>query len=100
MKRALLALTAAMMLLASQTGCQLTRQNAACGSCRGGCPTCGNGNVYGSRDAPGFLDMMHAKHAQARNAPAGPQTPTYGYPYYTSRGPRDFLVDNPPSIGR
>lgn len=22
-----------------------------------------------------------------------------GYPYYTVRGPRDFLVDNPPSIG-
>jgi len=22
------------------------------------------------------------------------------YPYYTLRGPRDFLVDNPPSIGR
>ncbi len=21
------------------------------------------------------------------------------YPYYTTRGPRDFLVDNPPSIG-
>lgn len=23
-----------------------------------------------------------------------------GYPYYTVRGPRDFLMDNPPSIGR
>lgn len=22
------------------------------------------------------------------------------YPYYTIRGPRDFLLDNPPSIGR
>jgi hypothetical protein len=22
------------------------------------------------------------------------------YPYYTTRGPRDFLVDNPPTIGR
>jgi hypothetical protein len=29
----------------------------------------------------------------------GPQTATYGYPYYTSRAPRDFLMDNPPSIG-
>lgn len=23
----------------------------------------------------------------------GPLTPTYAYPYYTTRGPRDFLVD-------
>ncbi len=98
MKRALLALTAAMMLLASQTGCQLT-QSAACGRCNGGCPNCGNGYVYGSRDAPGFFDMVHAKKA-ARRAAAGPQTPTYSYPYYTTRGPRDFLADNPPSIGR
>ena len=29
----------------------------------------------------------------------GPASPTYGYPYYTVRGPRDFLMDNPPSIG-
>ena len=25
--------------------------------------------------------------------------PQYAYPYYTTRGPRDFLRDNPPSIG-
>jgi hypothetical protein len=25
--------------------------------------------------------------------------PTYAYPYYTTRGPRDFLMDNPPTIG-
>ncbi len=25
--------------------------------------------------------------------------PQYAYPYYTTRGPRDFLQDNPPSIG-
>jgi hypothetical protein len=29
----------------------------------------------------------------------GPVTPTYVYPYYTTRGPRDFLNPNPPSIG-
>ncbi len=29
----------------------------------------------------------------------GPITPTYAYPYYTTRGPRDFLMNNPPSIG-
>lgn len=25
--------------------------------------------------------------------------PAYAYPYYTTRGPRDFLMKNPPSIG-
>jgi hypothetical protein len=30
---------------------------------------------------------------------AGGQAPTYAYPYYTTRAPRDFLMDNPPSIG-
>jgi hypothetical protein len=25
--------------------------------------------------------------------------PSYAYPYYTTRGPRDFLMANPPSIG-
>ena len=29
----------------------------------------------------------------------GPSTGTVTYPYYTNRGPRDFLADNPPSIG-
>lgn len=33
--------------------------------------------------------------------PFGPsaQAPTYAYPYYTTRAPRDFLMANPPSIG-
>jgi hypothetical protein len=30
---------------------------------------------------------------------AGGPVPTYGYPYYTTRAPRDFLMANPPSIG-
>ncbi len=30
---------------------------------------------------------------------AGPPSPTVTYPYYTTRGPRDFLLANPPSIG-
>jgi hypothetical protein len=33
------------------------------------------------------------------NQPAGPQSPTTAYPYYTLRAPRDFLSANPPSIG-
>ena len=34
------------------------------------------------------------------NVTPGPQSSTYAYPYYTNLGPRDFLMDNPPSIGR
>ena len=29
----------------------------------------------------------------------GPPTGQVAYPYYTTRGPRDFLLKNPPSIG-
>jgi hypothetical protein len=32
-------------------------------------------------------------------APAGPPTGAVAYPYYTTRGPRDFLAKRPPSIG-
>ena len=32
-------------------------------------------------------------------APAGPPAGTVAYPYYTTRGPRDFLAKWPPSIG-
>jgi hypothetical protein len=31
--------------------------------------------------------------------PAGPPTGAVAYPYYTTRGPRDFLAKNPASIG-
>lgn len=48
--------------------------------------------------------MMPGHHAanQLQNQPfnPGPPTGTVTYPYYTHRGPRDFLLDNPPSIGR
>jgi hypothetical protein len=32
-------------------------------------------------------------------APAGPAIGAITYPYYTTRGPRDFLAKNPRSIG-
>jgi len=33
------------------------------------------------------------------NGPQGPQSAQVAYPYYTTRGPRDFFANNPPSIG-
>jgi hypothetical protein len=51
----------------------------------------GSGNGNGQAGPPGH-------HYRPPNGPTGP-VPQYAYPYYTIRGPRDFLVDNPPSIG-
>jgi hypothetical protein len=39
-------------------------------------------------------------HTPQMSGPFGPMSPSYGYPYYTTRGPRDFFMDNPPSLGR
>ncbi len=40
-------------------------------------------------------------HLGAMPGPAmGPPQPTVTYPYYTVRGPRDYFLDNPPTIGR
>lgn len=51
----------------------------------------------------GFHGPAHQHHQlytqQPFAGPNGPPTGQYAYPYYTTRGPRDFLVDNPPSIG-
>ena len=51
----------------------------------------------------GVADGRHVNygHHFTRNydGPPGPATAQVGYPYYTTRGPRDFLTANPPSIG-
>lgn len=43
--------------------------------------------------------IPHTNPALGPQGGAGGFTPTYQYPYYTTRGPRDFLNGNPPSIG-
>lgn len=61
--------------------------------CHNGCGPhgCGPGgcNPYG---AYGCGDQNY-------NFNSGPPTGQVAYPYYTTRGPRDFLMCNPPSIG-
>jgi len=66
----------------------------------------GAGHQLGRHFAPGHLmgptptPVAWLPHGYMDDrGPSGPQSPTYGYPYYTLRGPRDFLLDNPPSIG-
>lgn len=74
-----------------------------------GCHTCGNRcNTCGCRPGPigwqrgGSDYQTYLNHHAYRYQGAGSGTPSaaVAYPYYTTRGPRDFLVNNPPTIGR
>jgi hypothetical protein len=56
---------------------------SCCGPPAPGCPACCCG----------------ASGDQNYNFSPGPPVAQTAYPYYTLRGPRDFLLDNPPSIG-
>jgi hypothetical protein len=60
----------------------------------------GHGGAYGPHGGafgtPGYPHAHHREYV----GPQGPPAAQVGYPYYTIRGPRDFLIDNPPSIGR
>ena len=58
----------------------------------------GYGPYGGAHGTPGYPRHMHMHREYV--GPQGPPTAQVAYPYYTVRGPRDFLMDNPPSIGR
>ncbi|MEL7264381.1 MAG: hypothetical protein AAFP69_06160 [Planctomycetota bacterium] len=69
------------------------------GQCRAGSLGWQQGGLdYSSHLKPGFLG--HGVRHQQQVVNPGPQSGTVAYPYYTHRGPRDFLLSNPPSIGR
>ena len=87
MKRALLLLIAISFPV---TGCQTYHGRMAGNSCKS-CKSCG----------PHSADVVPRIpiHQRGMEGPAGPSTGAYAYPYYTTRGPRDFLMDNPGSIG-
>jgi len=65
------------------------------GRCKRACSACaGRGCAIGSGCNP------HAGgYPEPRNFNPSPPTGQVAYPYYTVRGPRDFLSNNPPSIG-
>ena len=56
-----------------------------------GCKTCGPHSADNVPRIP--------IHQRGMEGPAGPATGAYAYPYYTTRGPRDFFLDKPGSIG-
>ena len=85
--------------------------------CSNGCHNinmCDGGGLHGLRGhhgrhaaggggGSGIADGRNANygHHFTRNydGPPGPSTAQVAYPYYTTRGPRDFFTNNPPSIG-
>jgi hypothetical protein len=103
-------------------GCGGYGHEGPCGGCDSGCSDCGmaGGSVteagYAGGYGPGGAAMArkqpkyhpaagHPLVHQRRNAggeyefAAGPPTGGVTYPYYTNRGPRDFLAKNPRGIG-
>jgi hypothetical protein len=62
---------------------------------------CGNGYCCCccGPPAPGCGGCCCSSGDQHYNFAPGPPVAQTAYPYYTLRGPRDFLLDNPPSIG-
>jgi hypothetical protein len=100
-----------------------------CGCGGGGCSDCGGyaggpsgsygGDYSDPMEAPPRSARVPAKATSSRRHPAqghpyahqrrdsggeyefaaGPPTGATSYPYYTTRGPRDFLARNPRSIG-
>jgi hypothetical protein len=77
-------------------------QTGACQECPGGVCKVPHTGRYGG------LAKHHLSAAEkaalagsdyGATGPAGPPTGTVAYPYYTTRGPRDFLARCPPSIG-
>jgi len=62
-----------------------------CASCSKLAFAAGLGHPYGG-------GIPHTNPAAGQQPQSG-IAPQYAYPYYTTRGPRDFLRDNPPTIG-
>ena len=66
----------AVMMIVSSLGCRGTYRGCGPGGCgRGGCHNC-------AEAAPDYSGS------------------NVGYPYYTTRGPRDYFLNAPPTIGR
>lgn len=99
MKRMILALVAVLCLCS--LGCthhNLSRNNGrGCNHCRHAGRMGGGG---GGGGGGGMLAGIHEQGTILDQGPSGPPSASVAYPYYTVRGPRDFLMNNPPSVGR
>jgi hypothetical protein len=93
MKRAFLTLVAGIAVAAfagcsSHHGGLFGPRGGTCQSAPETCAPCGKSGC-------GHCD----ERAAYRGAAPGPLTGAVAYPYYTTRGPRDFLARDPGSIG-
>ncbi|MEN0111383.1 MAG: hypothetical protein AAF805_11735 [Planctomycetota bacterium] len=70
---------------------------AGCGSCGPG--GCGSNALNGAIGKLLDCNGCNGCGDQHYNFTPGPPVGQVAYPYYTVRGPRDFLAPNPPSIG-
>ena len=87
--------------IVSSTGCNTigNRQGCnSCSSCKTGCRPGPIGWQRGGTDYQKYIN--HHAYANQQQAGSGVPTAAVAYPYYTNRGPRDFLINNPPTIGR
>jgi hypothetical protein len=112
MKRAMFS-ALAVVVLAALCGCRVCQQGHRSHACSGdscaqtaeNCQSCDNGSDPNCNDPARrpFCRLCRGRGCercceQACDAP-GPATGAVTYPYYTVRGPRDFLAKNPSSIG-
>lgn len=117
-----LLLVALLAIAALSTGCNGIHKRGGCGggACGhgggyAGCDACGGayaqggdgrfaggGHGGGGHFGGGQHGMRGVPHHYSREylGPQGPETAQVAYPYYTVRGPRDFLANDPMSIGR
>ncbi len=109
MKRSLYTLLA-ITVLAGLTGCAATNpmngpgERRGVGLIRGSCARAPETAAACTACDPGDLvDCPRCGRRHGRGGPceaaAGPSMGAVTYPYYTLRGPRDFLDRNPQSIG-
>jgi hypothetical protein len=75
-----------------------------CSSARNGCAGCqhcshGAGCVRNGFFARNFGPQNHVTGAEEAAATGAPPSAQVAYPYYTNRGPRDFLLANPAPLG-
>ncbi|MHB8969435.1 MAG: hypothetical protein ACYC3X_00985 [Pirellulaceae bacterium] len=72
------------------------------------CQTCGSAGGHGQysqrgagcnpQGSPDYVPYIPQNYSRQME-PAGPPTGTTAYPYYTLRGPRDFFLNAPSTIG-
>ena len=67
-------------------------RHGVCEGAPGPCALCGGCGT--GMNGAGLFHCCGGAPPQGGGAPGG-----VAYPYYTLRGPRDYFVDNPPSIG-